>query len=386
MTGQEADNRSLAGQRVAFRGRLAWMTRAEALALVRERGGECVASVTPRTSLLVLGQVSEPLGKDGRPSRWLVKARALERRGTLTVLAEGEFLNRMGLGSPANARRLTTTQLSQVLGVSSEKVRAWVRLGLVQPVETALGVHYFDFGQARWAKTLCELARAGVSSNRIRRSLQQLKRWLPEADQPLSQLAVLERDGKLLVRGDKGLLAEPSGQAVLDFGNEAGSEAVAFDPGPQNGEEWFEVGREQEEAGRLAEAADAYREALALAGPVARTCFNLGNVLYAQGHHEQAAQRFRQAVKAEPAFAAAWNNLGIALADLGKDEEGVVALRTALDLDPSYADAHYNLADVLDRLGRADEAKPHWRAYLRHDPIGPWGEYARWRIERAGEG
>ena len=385
MDGQEAENRTLAGQFVALRGRLAWMTRAEALALVRAHGGEWVASVTPRTSILVLGQASGPLGKDGRPSRWLLQARKLERQGTLNILAEDAFLARLGQESPPNAQRLTTAQLSQVLGVSPAKVHAWMRVGLIQPADTARGIHYFDFGAARWAKTLCALAGAGVSASRIRRSLQQLKGWLPGADLPLSQLAVLERDGKLLVRGEDGSLSEPSGQALLDFGNEVGPAAVSFDTGPQTAEEWLAVGREQEEAGQLAEAAAAYRQALTCGGPDAPTCFNLGNVLYAQGRHEQASERFRQAVEIDPAFAAAWNNLGVVLAELGEHNDGVAALRKALDFDAGYADAHYNLADALEQLGRAVEAKRHWQAYLCHGPNGPWGEYARWKMAQAEE-
>ena len=385
MAEQAAENRSLVGQLVAFRGRLAWMTRMEALALVRAHGGEWVASVTSRTSLLVLGQASGPLGKDGRPSRWLLQARRLESEGALTILAEDAFLARLGLESPANTQQLTTAQLSQVLGVSPAKLRAWVRVGLIQPVETALGVHYFEFGAARWAKTLCALARAGVSANRIRSSLQQLKSWLPGADLPLSQLAVLEQDGKLLVRGEDGSLSEPSGQALLDFGNDIGPAAVSFDTGPQTAEEWLAVGRQQEEAGQLAEAADAYRQALTLGGPDAPTCFNLGNILYAQGRREQAVERFRQAVEIDPAFAAGWNNLGVVLAELGDANDSLAALRKALDLDAGYADAHYNIADALEQLGRTAEAKRHWRAYLCHDPNGPWGEYARWKMNKVGE-
>ena len=40
------------------------------------------------------------------------------------------------------------------------------------------------------AKTLCELARSGVTTPRLRKSLEQLKAWLPDAEQPLQQLAV----------------------------------------------------------------------------------------------------------------------------------------------------------------------------------------------------
>ena len=44
------------------------------------------------------------------------------------------------------------------------------------------------------AKTLCELANAGISTEEIRRSLEQLKDWLPDADQPLNQVTLLEKN------------------------------------------------------------------------------------------------------------------------------------------------------------------------------------------------
>src|SRR5205807_4935154 len=108
-------------------------------------------------------------------------------------------------------------QLSSVLRVSGDRVRTWVQVGLVQPAETRHGVHYFDFQQVRWAKSLCDFAQAGVAPQRIRRSLEQLTKWMPEVEGSLAQLAVLEKDGQLVVRLREGQLAEPTGQGLLDF-------------------------------------------------------------------------------------------------------------------------------------------------------------------------
>jgi hypothetical protein len=75
----------------------------------------------------------------------------------------------------------------------------------------ALGV-----SQRTWAKTLCELAQAGVRPEQIRRNLEQLQRWLP-VEQPLAQLVLLEQDGQLLVRLEDGQLAEPTGACTRSF-------------------------------------------------------------------------------------------------------------------------------------------------------------------------
>jgi tetratricopeptide (TPR) repeat protein len=249
---------------------------------------------------------------------------------------------------------------------------------LIQPVETVNGVHYFEFQQARWAKTLCDFAGSGVSPERIRRSLEQLKKWLPNVDQPLAQLAVLEKDGRLVVRLPEGQLAEPTGQGLFDFTDAL---PVRFDR--RTAEQWFQFGFEREEAGQLTDAARAYRQAVLLGAPDAEACFNLANVLHALGEKQQAAEQFRQAVKIDGSFVEAWNNLGTVLSELGQQEEAVDALQRALQLHPLYADAHYNLADVLDQLGREKEALPHWQVYARSDPTSRWGKYARQRLDRA---
>src|SRR5438552_245242 len=215
---QTMDVKPLVGHKVAFTGRLASTTRAQAAVLVRAYGGEWLSLVTRRTSMLVVGQDGWPLGKDGRLTRKLQKARWLQRSQPLTIVTEAEFLTRLGLDSPAGSlSRLSTAQLSRVLHVSGDRIRAWVQLDLLRPTESVHGVHYFDFQQARWAKTLSDFVLTGVTPDRIRRSLEQLKAWLPDLDRPLAQLAVLERDGRLLVRLREGQLAEPTGQGLFDF-------------------------------------------------------------------------------------------------------------------------------------------------------------------------
>jgi tetratricopeptide (TPR) repeat protein len=373
------DAKPLAGHHVTFTGRLASLTRAEAAELVRARGGAWLPSVTRETSMLVVGQ--EPLRKDGRLSADVRRARALQRSQAVEILAEPEFLDRLGLASVAQGgQRYSTAQLSQILHVPGRHIRAWVRRGLVKPVDTVAGIHYFNFRQVSWAKTLCDLAAAGVSAERIRRSLEQLRTWLPDVEERFEQLAVLEKDGRLLVRLREGQLAEPTGQCLFDFGDEPATEMVPVAPGPQTASDWFQAGCAHEEVGRWADAAHAYRQALLVGGPDAEACFNLGNVLYALGQQAQAAERFHQAVEIEPDSVGAWNNLGSVLADLGQCEDAVGALRQALALEPHYADAHYNLADALDQLGRREEARLHWQAYLRREPGGPWADHARRRL------
>lgn len=399
MVAPAQDAQPLAGQRVAFTGRLASMSRAQAVLLVQTCGGEWHQSIQPHTSLLVVGQEGWPLRQDGRMTAKLQKARRLQRSRPIAILTEADFLARVGSEAATNRQHLSTAQLSQILKIPGERLRGWVRLGLVQPIDSVHGVHYFDFRQVSWAKSLADFGKAGVTLERIRRSLEQLKKWLPGVEEPLAQLAVVEKDSRLLVRLQAGQLAEPSGQGLLDFAEEPSTPAVkvvgqtflsARSDGSQEclphgsqeclPHEWFQVGCEEELAGRPREAARAYRQALRAGGPNADTCFNLANVLYQMGRRGQAIERYAQVVELEPAYVDAWNNLGNVLVDLEQYDEAVDAFRRVLELSPLYADAHYNLADTLDQLGRVHEAVPHWQAYMRHDPASRWGKYARRRL------
>jgi tetratricopeptide (TPR) repeat protein len=374
------DAQPLMGQKVAFAGKLASLSLAEAKELLRACGAEWVPHVTPQTSVVVVGQDGLPLRKDGRLSRNLQAARRLQLTQALTILNESDWLASLASNPPLDAAKgLSTAQLSQMVKVPGRQIRTWVRLGLIQPTASILGLHFFDFRQATWARTLCRLAKAGVRPERIRRSLELLRRWLPEVDQSLAQLAVLENDGRLLVRLQDGQLADATGQGCLDFAEENRCATLSVKADPRSAEAWFEEGCELEEAGRLTEASHAYRQALCAGGPDARACFNLGNVLFALGHKEQALERYYQAVEQDPELAGAWLNLGNVLAECGKQTEAMAAYRKVLAVEPLNADAHFNLADVLDQVGLMEEAKAHWRIYMRQDGSSSWGRYARQR-------
>jgi tetratricopeptide (TPR) repeat protein len=389
---------ALADKRVAFTGQLASMTRPEAAELVRAHGGTFITSVTRRTSLLVVGQEGWPLRKDGTLSDKLETAQHLRAAGySVTILTEEDFLAMLGLEGASSGihKRFTLAQLARLLKVPRVRLRSWMRCGLLEPLENRGGVHYFDFQQVTGVRTLWDLTRAGVKTETIRRSLEQLTGWLPRLHESLAQLQLLEQDGELLMRLSDGQLVEPSGQLRFDFHNEKsevrGQTAEVRSQGADlcpltsdlcslTSEECWHKGCALEQAGHLPEAAEAYRQALYHGGPDAKVCFNLANVLYQLGQRGQAAERFRQAVELDHNLFEGWNNLGNVLVELGQVDEGLAAYRRALELQPTYADAHYNLADALELSERFSEARRHWKEYLRHEPAGAWADYARRRL------
>jgi len=372
----------LKGKKVAVVGRLASMTRAEASALIRQHGGQYVHAVNRQTALVVVGQEGLPLRWDGVLTLKLQKARSLQREGQgIEVLTEEAWLARFDLDQPSKTvhRLYTTAQLCQLLRIPGERIRGWVKAGLLQPAETVQGIWQFDFRQITAVKTLWDLAQAGVKAGQIQRSLEQLRTWFPEVEQPLAQLGLREGNGQVLIRLQAGQLVEPSGQQHFNFDADA-KDAEATATPCQFAPPWRQRAHDLEDAGDLEAAAQAYRHALLSDGPDAEVCFNLGNVLYQLGRKGQAAKRFRQAVELDIGFAEAWNNLGNVLAELEQGQEAVEAYQQALALNPQYPDAHYNLADTLDQMGLVREAHRSWQSYLRLEPQGQWAEYAKRRL------
>jgi tetratricopeptide (TPR) repeat protein len=179
-------------------------------------------------------------------------------------------------------------------------------------------------------------------------------------------------------------LTDPSGQGCLDFEESVDEAIVSLSQPSTTADEWFEMGCDHEDAERLEEAVEAYRQALLIGGPNSTICFNLANVFYRLEKKEQAAERYYQAVELDRGFAAAWNNLGIVLGDLGSQKDAVVAFEHALSQNPGYADAHYNLADLLDQMGDEPAADAHWRCYIAKDQKSAWARHARKRLAAMG--
>lgn len=102
---------------------------------------------------------------------------------------------------------------------------------------------------------------------------------------------------------------------------------------------------------------------------------NLGSVLRAEGKLEEAVEHFRAAVAANPAAAPALNNLGGVLLELGRPEEALAPLREAVRLRPEYASARYNLALALAALHREREAIEHLRAVVERRPDDAYAHY-----------
>ena len=121
--------------------------------------------------------------------------------------------------------RFRTRDVIQILGVSRRQLQYWSQTGLVAPsVQTPGGHGRYTFEDLVALKTAKRLIDAGVSVQRIRKSIAALQRILPTVRRPLAELILVA-----------------TGDVVLAFRDGAAFDAVS-------GQEWvFEVAQLQRE-------------------------------------------------------------------------------------------------------------------------------------------
>jgi tetratricopeptide (TPR) repeat protein len=110
-------------------------------------------------------------------------------------------------------------------------------------------------------------------------------------------------------------------------------------------------------AGRLVEAAAAYRTVVERAPRWARAWDRLGVAEYRRGNLAGAGEAFARAVSLTPRDASMIQHVGVVLYQQGRNAEAAEAFRRALALEPSDPDGLRNLASTLARLGQVAEAE-----------------------------
>jgi tetratricopeptide (TPR) repeat protein len=128
------------------------------------------------------------------------------------------------------------------------------------------------------------------------------------------------------------------------------------------------VAEREHRAGRLARAAAAYRQIVALRPDVAETYNNLGNVLKDQGNLDEAAAQYERAAALNPGLFQAYNNLGNILREQGKLDQAVTRYEQALALEPNLTEVHINLGRVLKEQGKLDEAAARYECAVALNP------------------
>jgi DNA-binding transcriptional MerR regulator len=101
-------------------------------------------------------------------------------------------------GAPRAAYR--SADVVQILGISRRQLQYWAETNLVPPSARTGGGHYrYTFQDLVALKATKRLLDAGVSIQRIRRSIQALRGRLPSVERPLVELVLVATGDVLLV-------------------------------------------------------------------------------------------------------------------------------------------------------------------------------------------
>jgi tetratricopeptide (TPR) repeat protein len=140
------------------------------------------------------------------------------------------------------------------------------------------------------------------------------------------------------------------------------------------------------EAGRYAEAVEAYRASLAIVDdPITRN--NLANALVRAGRAEEAVAEYRRALERHPESGLAWYNYGILLEQVLHDvAHAEQAFQNAIRYAPGMPDAHYRLGRLYLDTARPDAAvEALTRAITLAPPTSPLLGEARKALDVARE-
>jgi predicted Zn-dependent protease len=120
------------------------------------------------------------------------------------------------------------------------------------------------------------------------------------------------------------------------------------------------------------EKAQAALDALFSAATPAQANFLAGKAHYDAGRLEEAAEAFRRVIAADRAFPLVHLELGKAYISLRRNQEAEQELRLSLQADGGPGETHYFLGGLLAQQKRDDEAVPHLESALRMMPDA-WG-------------
>jgi tetratricopeptide (TPR) repeat protein len=145
--------------------------------------------------------------------------------------------------------------------------------------------------------------------------------------------------------------------------------------GPAESERVADAARAHHVAGRLAEAREGFRRALALDPSSLDATMNLGVVLAQLGCQREAPRVLKEAMALAPREPVVHLHAGQMLAELGRWAEARKALERAVQLDPRAAPAYEILGYVHLENGRRDEAVAALQRSIALDPFAAATHY-----------
>ena len=130
---------------------------------------------------------------------------------------------------------------------------------------------------------------------------------------------------------------------------------------------YVNAGLSAQSQGRIADAREDYRQALAHDPRNKFAYYNLGTIDSQQGHTNLAFSDYEAAIHFDGSFVPALYNLAILLTPYDP-LQAVSLYQRATQIDPGNADAHLNLGFLLHSLGRDGEARTEFATAVRITP------------------
>jgi tetratricopeptide (TPR) repeat protein len=262
----------------------------------------------------------------------------------------------------------TVRQVSEMLGLSPARIRAYASKGFLTPERGERGELRFGFQDLVLLRTAGELNAARIPQRKVRRILERLRDQLPDG-RSLSAIRIAADGHRVVVRDGDAVWNPESGQSLFDFSvRELADRASPFMKERQEedlgADGWYELGCDLELAD-LEAAQAAYERAIDLNPSHADAHVNLGRLLHERRAPAAAEKHYRAALRVDPDHETAAFNLGVALEDLGRVREAIEMYQEALRVDPDNSDAHYNLAGLLEKRGDKAHALRHLKEYAR---------------------
>jgi tetratricopeptide (TPR) repeat protein len=360
------DPSPFSGQLVVFTGKLSLFGRKDARALVARLGGVTAEEVSPKTTMVVVGDEGFGQGTERDRSNKLKRAQALnEQQGTrIEIVTEEQFCRRAGIQTPDAVRRqycAVRDLLARYRTLREDHIRYLVKYGVVRPALRTNADTLFAFTDVAILKQANDELERGVRFRTVVRSLLASREGQLTLDFRLDAAPA-----KILTLQRRTIPPEPIGRLT-------GARQTAL------AEDYFRAASllDDGDDAKLEEAAAAYRKALELDPYLVAALINLANIHYSRDELVEAQALYERAIGLESDFFEAHFNLGNIYHDLGRFTEAQSCYQEALRLNPVYADAHFYLAVTFEKMGLSQDARPHWRTYQQLAPNGEWVELAR---------
>jgi tetratricopeptide (TPR) repeat protein len=263
----------------------------------------------------------------------------------------------------------SAAELCRILRIDDKELRSCLRAALL-PASTRTRPRVYSFQNLVALRTAKGLREAGISTNRIRKVLDSLKRQLGEG-RAISSIKVYA-SGQRVVVWDGALRWQPdSGQFLLNFDTteivptkRLSSRSRSTPAGEDHADSWFARAVELQSDSRE-EAERAYLHAIRLRPSFFEAHINLGLLYHHAGDLDRAEACYRRALEYRPDLALAHFNLGVILEDRQDDAGAVTAYKAAIVQDPRFKEAHCHLAELYERLGKQRDALRHYAAAKR---------------------